>query len=266
MESPINELLRWVEQQTKQADVFSSGNVNLFPQIDSQQKWRYGKETGKLHLHDGQKVYTFSVPENTAEEDFEAHRHGDIDIDAFEKLPAKGTAQVHRADPGSIYFTLHEGKANPTYTFKHMYSTSWRGMPKKKKNKLDKSAFEKGMQETFEKTAIFDYLMDKLNQAAKHIPSVGNKAFNAFFSLGANSPAKNALMGAGLGGAYHLGRRALYNTPEENEEENADPRTALRRVVLPALAFTGLGYLQPDLMGPNYYNSLAAGKQPKLFN
>jgi hypothetical protein len=196
------------------------------------------------------------MPDASKEEDFEAHRHGDIADDAFNAIEHKGTVQVHRADPGSIYVTLHEGKDNPTYTLKHVFGTGWRGMPKKKKApKLD------GIN-----PAVISSSFKAAIEKHASIPSAGNAAFHSVMGLGKTQPWWiNGVFGAGLGGLYHGARQSLYNTPEENAEENSDPRTLLRRMGIPAAGLAAAGALQRNAF-PNYYSALTEGKKLDPFN
>jgi hypothetical protein len=253
----LDELQAGIDGFTKQADIFSAGNVNLFPMITSQQKWRYAKDGDKLHLHDGQRVYSFTAPEPSTELDFELHRHGDATDEVFESATTKGTAQVHRADPGSIYLTLHEGKENPTYTLKHVFGTQWRGIPKKKK--AVKLA-------DINPSVVAEGFVSALTKKAIDLPGILNRVFHAGMRPGTSqSVLMNGLLGAGAGGLYHGLRQSIYNTPEENAEENDDPRTLLRRVLLPGVGLAGLGALQQNMF-PNYYKALEKGQKLDPFN
>lgn len=118
-------------------NIFDMGNHEMFPNISSQQKWRYAKHDKDIHLSNGQNVYSFNAPEGeNPEHEFPLQRTSSKSIHDFDQnATAKGLAQVHRADPGHIYFTLQEGKDNPTYTFRHVTADKWKGIPKAKKKK-----------------------------------------------------------------------------------------------------------------------------------
>lgn len=257
------------------SDLFSSpNNASLFPMLSSQAKWRYARGNNFLRLHDGQKVYAFKLPTGLShQEDFAAIREDDGDPTKFtEGATEHGLAQVHRADPGSIYFTLQEGRQNPTYTFRHTGEHTWRGSPKKRKAKetvipnVNPHALTDGVKAAFtqEKKAFapFKWAVGPgargLQRAAfspgEFVHNVGGGGENNV--LGSLALAG---LGAGAGAAYHVGRRALYNTPEENEEENAQGlRPLLTRMGLPALGLGVLGGSQASLFD-NHYKDLAAG-------
>lgn len=272
----------------KQANehLFSSpNNASLFPTSSSQAKWKYAKSTNFLRLHDGQKVYSFSFPKgHSRDEEFEAHREPDHEHTKFEEgATEKGLAQVHRSDPGSIYFTLQEGKDNPTYTFKHLGESTWRGVPKKRKAKevvlpgVDASAVAEGV-----KAATIGYNEDE----PKESRSVKKADFSPFkwaagsgahalqrgvmspgegvFNIGGGNSVPMGMAGmAALGGAgglaYHLGKKHLYNTQEENEQEKEQGnKHLLRRMLIPAAGLSLLGGAQASLFD-THYRDLAAG-------
>jgi hypothetical protein len=90
-----------------------------------------------LHLHDGHNTFSFKYPENMADEDVPSERLPDSNKFEFEHLAhEKGTAQVHRADPGSIYITLQDGRNNPTFTLQHQSGSQWKIIPKKRLKKI----------------------------------------------------------------------------------------------------------------------------------
>ncbi|HXB13382.1 MAG TPA: hypothetical protein VNZ45_15450, partial [Bacteroidia bacterium] len=152
---------------------------SILPNIDSQSKWQFARTPGHIHLTDGMTVHVFYLPEGEKTEDFPAHKVQDVPIIDFGKdHTSKGTAQVHRANPGLIYFTMQDGHANPTYTFKHTNSHEWHAIPKKRKVQqftnapttstppiqettntiqVDSKAFENGVKD---KLASFDGILD----------------------------------------------------------------------------------------------------------
>jgi hypothetical protein len=244
----------------KQANAaFDQGNHSLFPNITSQQKWKYIHDDNKLHLSDGNKVYSFGHSGMKEEEDFPLKREKELEQSEFDKHPAKkGLAQVHRADPGSIYFTLQEGTKNPTLHLKHQGGDDWKATPKKKKKKV--GPVVQGNPEEV-KTAMLNKIAD-LKKKSEVIPNAINSGYHALMTPGVrlpgleNSPWLDFLgkagIGAGLGGAYHIGRQALFNTDEENAQENADKTTLLKRLGIPAAALGVGSAMQHNLFG-NYY-------------
>lgn len=275
----IDDFLEGLEDAlNKQANehLFTSpNNASLFPNLSSQAKWRYARGTDFLRLHDGQKVYAFKLPSGLShEEDFAASREPDLDPSVFaDGATEHGLAQVHRADPGSIYFTLQEGRDNPTFTLKHTGESNWRGTPKKRKAKdpvvpnVEHSALADGIKaafDRFEKQAFSPFKwalgpgVQGLQRAAfspgEFVHTVGGGGqHNILGSLALSG------IGAGAGAAYHYGRRALYNTPEENaQEDEQGPSLLLRRMAIPGLAAGTLGGAQSSLFD-EHYKDLAAG-------
>jgi hypothetical protein len=116
------------------ASIFEMGSGNLFPNLNSQKMWQFSRGEKHLHLSDGEHTYSFHG--DLADEDTELEKMPDVPLpDLFKDSKTKGKAQVHRADPGSIYFTLQEGTRNPTYTFRHVGNSKWKAIPKKRKVK-----------------------------------------------------------------------------------------------------------------------------------
>lgn len=272
-------------------NVFDMGNDALFPSIQRQTMWKYSRGNNAIYLSDGTHVYGFALPEGEHHDsEFPLTRQQDIPLTDFGKAGKVGPAQVHRADPGSIYFTLQEGFKNPTYTFRHVGGQKWRGIPKIKiapkaqaMDRLqvalpdDPKSMEQvkiGMIEEMLKQAG---LLGDLNHSAGQMLTRGlNAGVTTAMApgripsmLGAPSPLVAAALGAGAGGLYHLGRQAFYNTPEENQQE--DGKTLLKRMLIPA---AGLGLMNaseksifsnPASGGPGYYDKVRQGNTPKLF-
>lgn len=219
-------------------------NSSIFPTIDKQQSWKFARSGNNLRLHDGNVIHTFHADEFKDEEDFPATKLEDTSYFDFNKdMTHTGTAQIHRANPGMAYVTLHDGGKNPTFTLTHVNEDSWRISPKVKKKPIAKKAeidleeFKKGIKAKLG----FD--------AAKLLDTAGNYMSDGVKSLG-NNPLLSAGVGVGLGGAYDLGRRALYNSDEENEQESFGQRAT--RWLAPGAVAGGAGMLMKDLL-PNYY-------------
>ena len=252
-------------------DLFTSpNNASLFPTLGAQAKWQYARGNDFLRLHDGQKVYAFKLPAGIShDQEFAATRESDLDPSMFANgATEKGLAQVHRADPGSIYFTLQEGRNNPTFTLKHTGDDTWRGSPKKRKAKepvvpnVDHAALAEGIKAAFEKQAFSPFkwaagpgaqaLQRGLFAPGEFVHNVGG-GNNLLGSLALGG------LGAGAGAAYHLGRRALYNTADENAAEDEQGlKPLLTRMAIPGLAAGVLGGAQSSLFD-EHYKDLAAG-------
>lgn len=268
-------------------NVFDMGNHALFPTLTNQASWKFSRQGDKLYLSDGTHVYGFHLPTNTSEDEFIAQRLAAPSITDFGKTTGarSGTAQIHRADPGSIYFTLQEGYANPTYTLRHVGGDRWKAIPKKKvaakAKALDRiqviiphdteQAVKLGM--TMEILKQAEGLFNKLNHmAGKGLVTGLNKGVTAALLPGRN-PVAAAVVG-GLGGlGYHLAKRNLYNTPEENDEETSSDMW--KRILAPSLGLGALGMLESNIGHGNvnhaglveamkYYDYVNAGHTPQL--
>jgi hypothetical protein len=278
-------------------NVFDMGNSAMFPAIQKQTMWKYnrGADNKALYLSDGTHVYAFSLPEGERHDsEFPLMREADMQLNDFGKAGKTGPAQVHRADPGSIYFTLQEGFKNPTYTFRHVGGQKWRGIPKAKAaakaqamdrlqvaipdNQQALEQVKQGMVKELLKQAGIgqDFnlaagqgLTRGLNGVVTGLMAPGR--LGTSIDTGPINPALAAAgIGAGAGALYHFGKRTLYNTPEENEEEDATGHPLLRRMAIPAV---GLGLMnsaqrgifgKPTSGGPGYYDKVRQGNTPKL--
>lgn len=252
--------------------LFDLGGSAIFPRIESQAKWRFARKDNHLRLSDGTNVYGFHLPHGEKhDEDFPAERIDDIPHTSFgEDVTGSGTAQIHRADPGSIYFTLQDGTANPTYTFRHQGGKSWKAIPKRKVEKVafvdDKAEFLKGAMELMKQSNFFSEMGDK---AVRGVSDGINGALNGVMSAskipelrtpdfihqmtGAThipSPLVAAGVGLGAGALYDQGKRHLYNSDEENEQESGKSR-AILRYMLPAAGMAGL-HAGEKTLWPNY--------------
>lgn len=225
----------------KTAEEMTSVNSSIFPTIDSQHTWKFAKSGNKLHLHDGNIVHAFSTEAFKDDEDFPMQKEKDVSYFDFNKdMEHTGTAQVHKANPGMIYVTLHDGGSNPTYTITHVSEHSWRASPKAK----NKTA------EVFDFDGFSDGLKEKLGfDPFQALNTAGDYVSDGVRALG-ERPEISALGGLALGGAYDLGKRWLYNTPEENEQESFGTRAL--RYVAPAALAGGLGWAQRSLI-PDHY-------------
>ena len=278
-------------------NIFEIKGGSLFPNIDRQAMWKFSRGQKHLHLHDGQQTYSFGG--ELGDEDVDMEKLPDVPLpDLYNNSVAKGKAQVHRSDPGSVYFTLQEGNRNPTYTLRHLGDNKWRAIPKKKKVKeqlaapaaipnVNVESLKQGMAQELEMfiKESDGGAQDFFNHAAgkaltgginglEHLvmapgriggaPSSGSGAFG--------NAAKAGLLGAGLGAGYDLLKRKVINTPEENEQE--DWRNSLKRIGIPALGMAGLNMGQRSLFGPdptkpesvdsNYYERAAHGDAPNI--
>ncbi len=194
-------------------------------------------------MSDGNNVFNFHLPEGEKHDaDFPVTRMDDLAIHQLEdEKESSGTAQVHRADPGSIYFTLQDGKQNPTYTMKHIGGKNWKAIPKRK---VPKTA-----------EIIPEYLFLGAKEAGfgdDTVRFLSNQAYDAASLMRAPgmNPMGAALVGAGIGGAYDIGKRTFYNSKEENKEESPIKRAL--RYILPATALGGIGAAEASLI-PNHY-------------
>lgn len=246
-------------------NIFEMKGSNLFPHNTSQKTWEYAKNGDSIHFSDG--THTYSFKGQLADYDSQLEKMPEVPLaDIFTNATAKGKAQVHRSDPGSVYFTLQEGRNNPTYTLRHVGDNKWKAIPKphKVKDKLKEpltpvnvnlESVKEGMLKELElskKAGVLGSIDHGLGDALHSIFNLPGRAISDIGSLGGPVPeggdslsgilghaAVAGSVGAGAGGLYHLGKEYLYNTPEENEREKEDPNTLLRRMLLPAGAMAG---------------------------
>ena len=230
------------DEQLTIPNSYTNHSGSVFPSIGAQTKWRYAKGEGKLQLHDGNVIHQFEYSNGGAfTDDFPMTKVEDISYFDFGKgLSQTGTAQVHKADPTHIYMTLHDGKSNPTLTLKQVSGSNWRASPKqtnKKACEIDMNEFRRGLTD---KIGILDTLLKGIHHGS-------NMATDGLMSIGRN-PLAAAGVGLGLGAAYDIGKRTLYNNDEENAQESFTDR-ALRYVAPSAglgLLGAGVGSLSPN--------------------
>ena len=211
---------------------------SIFPTIANQSKWQFAKSGDELHLHDGNNGYYFKMPEGEKEHDFPLHKIEKDTTHSFgSEATHRGTVQVHKADPGSIYFTLQDGLKNPTYTFKHITGNKWRAIPKVKTlhapTEIDKEAFIKAAFDANQQGWAGKALSGIINGA----DAAGRGVIRGTMALGHN-PLLYAGAGLAGGALYDVGKRTLYNSKEENEEETLGDR--LKRYIVPS---AGLGLI-----------------------
>jgi hypothetical protein len=249
------------------SNIFDMKGGELFPHNTQQKTWEISQGNGAIHLRDGDHQYSFKG--DLSDFDSELERMPDTPLPAtFENASfKKHKVQVHRSDPGSIYFTVQEGRNNPTYTVKHMGDNKWKAIPKPKKvkqmlaepvipNNVNLEAVKEGMAVEFENfTKEGEGVLHSLDMGlGKGMQSLANfPASLAMFpgrlngavnpDQGAGEILGNALVsdgvGAGAGGLYHLAKRNLLNTQEENNQEDAEGGHALKRMLIPAGAMAG---------------------------
>jgi hypothetical protein len=218
---------------------------SIFPTIENQAKWKFSKHENSIGLHDGVNQFVFHAPEGIKEnEDFPLVKVENSN----HSFDSHNTAQVHRADPGSIYFTVQDGHGNPTYTFKHISEAQWRAIPKIKTAEeciaIDEDEFLAGIKK------IADDENSMFNQLVRGGIDTGKSAIDGAMAVG-NDPILSAGVGLGAGAAYDLAKRRFYNSEEENNEET--PTSRIKRYLIPALAGgLGGGVLRSSF--PNYYN------------
>lgn len=261
-----------VERQKIASDLFTTGaNRALFPMSTSQAKWKYAKGKDFIRLSDNTHVFHFKAPNVSQEEDFQMSREEDLPIDKWEDgATEKGLAQIHRSDPGSIYFTLQDGRTNPTYNLRHTGNNDWHASPKKRKKKelaitnVNIDSIKEGMEEVFKK------------KEANFVDDVGGMGYRGMHGLEhllrspgsavnigpVKIPGVLAAAGAGAlaGTGYHLGKKYLYNTPEENAQEAEEGiMPALKRILYPTAALGGMAALNKSLASKYYDDTDATG-------
>jgi hypothetical protein len=161
----------------KRATVIESTlNENILPFISGQRKWNYGIYPEGLRLHDGERVFGFSLPDPTLSEMVEVAKLEDIPLQDFDKNKLSGgTAQVHRASPDSIYLTLADGRVNPTFTLEHHSNRNWKYLPSKKLIARKKALEEAAAAQAAPPTQIAGVNPEALLDAARaHVKQAGD--------------------------------------------------------------------------------------------
>jgi len=98
---------------------------SLLPHTVSQSTWHFSLGENFLHLSDG--THTYSFIGRLDLKGATLKKAPDVPIaDFYNMATSKGKAQVHRSDPSSIYFTLQDGRKNPTCTLRYVDDGVWR--------------------------------------------------------------------------------------------------------------------------------------------
>lgn len=280
MKIALSQLMDGVEdalellKQSEDPVSFDRSNGAMFPFSSTQSKWKFAKSDKHLRLHDGTNVYHFDFPEGEQETPFRSTRGKDPQSIEFEQgAVSKGSAQIHRSDPGSIYFTLQEGYKNPTYTFKHTGGDNWQVFPKQRKHKFtedkntnhitefNQEAVKQGMEVCLKEAGINQGIGDAftsgLNGLQKLVTAPGRNWETPWMGMSHGLGA--AALGAGAGGLYHLIRRHGYNTLDENvAEDEPGNHTLLKRMLIPGAAMGITSAIQGN-MAPNAYGHVRTG-------
>ena len=123
----------YLQEKRGNSNIFDAvANENILPSFQGQRNWRYVQTPESLRLSDGDRVYSFGVGA-LGDETSRVSKLDDVPILDFENdRVGGGTAQVHRASPDSIYLTLADGRANPTFRLEHEEGKNWKYIPSKK--------------------------------------------------------------------------------------------------------------------------------------
>jgi hypothetical protein len=112
------------------------GSEAILPHQETQRKWSYARTPEGLRLHDGTRSWGFGISEFGGEVG-RVPRLPDLGPMEWDKdATSRGTAQIHRSSPDSIYLTLHDGRQNPTFYLEHMEGRDWKYIPGKKLRKM----------------------------------------------------------------------------------------------------------------------------------
>lgn len=140
MKLDINCFIAGIQERlefAKTANLFESEHSTFFPMLQTQTTWHYSRKGDTLHLHDGHNTFSFKYPKDLGDEDVPSERLPDSNkFEYAHEADETGTAQIHRADPGSIYVTLQDGRKNPTFTLQHQSGETWKISPKKRLKKI----------------------------------------------------------------------------------------------------------------------------------
>ena len=262
-----------VEEYNSAPSVFDIKGGNLFPHNTSQKMWQYTRGDGVIHFSDGTSTFSFKGTLDPYQQSVLHKTTPDVPLPELFKNN-KGKAQVHRSDPGSMYFTLQEGKENPTYTLRHSGGDKWVAVPKarKAKKQMTQEAFipnvnaehvKEGMFKELElvkEALVGEALLGLANLPARLAlaparqggPTTALGDPNAMASEPLGTSIERAgvmgLAGAGAGGLYHAAKRKFYNTEEENAKEDQDPNTLLRRMAIPGAVGAGASFVGRRMM------------------
>ena len=121
-------------------DLLNSGTI--LPQHTTPQQWECRRDDADLIcLYDGQRVYTFRGQLDLAAQSH-LNKTEDLPYAQFMPLKNKCAATVHRSSPGSIYFTLNDGRLNQTFTLRHASGPCWVAVPKARRNRAENQGAE----------------------------------------------------------------------------------------------------------------------------
>jgi hypothetical protein len=276
-------LLAGLRMMEKSADEGSNLGSFQLPILPHQSSWRYARGPKTIRLSDGQRVYSFDVSgEAYPDREYEVIPKILDPIDLEVDTEQSGAAQVHRADPDHIYFTLQEGRENPTLTVRRTLDGKWVVMPKQKIRKVvqqeqnlpvvemnspEQAVNAAGLmlsdmaqEKTSEERGFLDSMLDtvvklpgQLNRlggvAVEEAINLPGRVFFAPASIGGIKGVPDWLtrgaVGLGLGGLYDFGRRRFYNTDKENEKETEFDRSL--RYIAPAIGLPLVGGFQKSL-------------------
>lgn len=242
-------------------------NENILPNISSQAKWRFVRTKDGLKLTDGNLVYSFGgLSEDFPAEDTRLSRLADDNILNFENdAISKGTAQIHRSSPDSIYMTLATGKQNPTFMLQHESGKNWRYMPSKKfveklKQMESKSPAiqPKSEEEEEEKPAADNMVLLDPESLLKGAEDLIKKSFEG---LGLTSDDLADYISRGVHGISNLGSNALQgmaNNPMLTGlgvyagmnmlQDKNNPRKKLQNTALPIMGAVAVPSLAKALV------------------
>lgn len=257
MSSILEGFNRTVEFYKQGEEVHSFAKTAPLPTFNQQAKWQFAKKDNQVQLHnpvDGV-VYHFDLPSGLADEGVsEAYRSPDKTKNEFHSSEAH-SAQVHRSDPGSIYFTVQEGNKNPTYTVRHVGGLKWHFVPKARSSKPETPKIPQSAQHVEQVKEAFLKIADApWYDPVAAFGRASEGAVKGLAEIGRPNPWATAAVGAGAGLAYDQIKRNLYNTEEENQKETLGDRA--KRVLIPGAA---AGLVGKTLHGglQNYYEGTA---------
>ncbi len=247
---------RGVESELeKQGGNFSSlmdthtSDENILPSFEGQRKWRYVQTPEGLRLSDGDRVYSFGLT-GFGGDTLRVPRLSDPGLLDFEQGGiGKGTAQIHRSNPDSIYLTLANGRENPTFYLEHSYGKDWKYIPGKKLRKLLTQAEKGETEETPTVPVDPQSLILGAEKTAQLWNGLGGNEMNDYLWKGIEK-GKDLLQGAGnhplltLGGlgigALLIDRMRKRKNPNyAMESYRAPDKTRLNNVIAPTLLAGG---------------------------
>jgi hypothetical protein len=226
-------------------EVTSFANTKTMPTFSHQAKWKFSKGQGHVQLHnpDEKVVYHFATPDGLVEHGSSVgFRSSDIEEKDFGKDGTTHNAQVHRSDPGSVYFTVQDGTKNPTYTLRHVGGAKWHFEAKKQKPKTVVNVEQ--VKQAILKQADAPWY-DPTPYLAKAITGAGSGVLEV-----GRSPMLSAAIAGGAGLTYDQLKRKFYTTARENQEETVMDR--LKRIAIPAAGAGAVGTILHTGL-PNYY-------------